>query len=89
MIALDAVYDRGNVRLLEPCAEARRTRAIVILLDPLPEDALCGTAGEALDSLEWGAPADEEAAAELIGIHEELAPYRAQAENAYVGTEEP
>ena len=37
----------------------------------------------------WGEPIDEEGAAALLALHEELAPYRVEAEKRLMAEEEP
>jgi hypothetical protein len=80
MIAVKAIYERGKIQFLEPLPEIERALIAVIFLEAdLPETVVTAWQG-ALGTVVSGEPMDEEGAAALLALHEELAPYRAEAE---------
>lgn len=80
MIAVKAIYDRGEIQFLEPLPEIERALIAVIFLETdLPETVVTALQ-DVLGTVVWGDPMDEEGAAALLALHEELAPYRAEAE---------
>lgn len=80
MIAVKAIYDRGEIQFLEPLPEIERALIAVIFLETdLPETVVTALQ-DVLGTVVWGDPMDEEGAAALLTLHEELAPYRAEAE---------
>ena len=81
MIAVKALYEQGSIKFLEPTPSVEHAMVVVVFLDALGEDALRG--------LVWGERMDEAGARTLVALHEELAPYRAEAEHAYLNREEP
>jgi hypothetical protein len=80
MIAVKALYEQGNVKFLEPTPSVEHAMVVVVFLDARGEDALRGLA--------WGERMDEVGAQTLVAMHEELAPCRAEAEQAYLNREE-
>ncbi len=76
MIAVKAMYDQGKIRFLEPPPAITHALIAVIFLEPnLPESITAD-----LDTAEWGEPMDQDGAVALLALHEELAPYRTEAE---------
>jgi len=88
MITIKAVYDRGNVQFLEPTPSIERALVAVVFLDPSPPEELWPWLRETDRCSHWGEPMDDEGAGELLAIHDQLTPYRAEAEEAYLGREE-
>jgi hypothetical protein len=89
MIAVKAIYERGSIKLLEPAPPVEQALAVVVFLDMYQEDTWPVWQKGILENRGWGEPMDEEGAKLLISIHEELAPYRAEAEEAYLNRGEP
>jgi len=88
MKAVKALYEQGSIKLLEPAPPVEQALVVVVFLDVRLEDALLAIYGDTVRSISWGDPVDEEGARALVSVHEELAPYRMAAEEAYLSREE-
>ena len=88
MIAVKALYEHGSIELLEPVPTIDRALVVVVFLDAGMDDAFLATSREAAMSIAWGEPMDEEGANLLVAVHEELAPYRAEAEAVVLSRKE-
>lgn len=88
MIAVKAIFEQGQIKLLEPAPAVSKAFAVVVFL----EDRLGASAPvsrkNGSETIAWGEPMDEEGAQFLMAIHEELAPYRSEAEEAYLNRAE-
>lgn len=82
MIAVKAIYDRGEFQFLEPVPEIDRALVAVIFLETDLSETVLAAYQDVLSSVDWGEPVDEEGSAALLALHEELAPYRAEVEEA-------
>jgi hypothetical protein len=89
MIAVKAVYERGRVKLLEPAPPLKKALAVVVFLEDYLGPTVSPSQEDTPKTIEWGQPIDEEGAQLLVAIHEELAPYRLEAEDAYLNRGEP
>ncbi|MFH1634537.1 MAG: hypothetical protein ABIG63_11100 [Chloroflexota bacterium] len=88
MIAVKAIYDRGKIQFLEPLPEIEHALIAVIFLETeLLETVVTAWYGVP-STVVWGEPMDEEGAAALLALHEQLAPYRAEAEAILTAGEE-
>lgn len=88
MIAVKAIYEQGQIKFLEPAPSIEQTPVVVLFPDVAGEDDSPAISDVNLESILWGEPCDEEEAGLLVAVHEELAPYRAEAEEAYLSYEE-
>ena len=87
MIAIRALYKQGQIEFLDPPPDvARALVAIVFLEMDSLEDVLAPYAG-LMDAMDWGEPVDEDGARALVTLHEELAPYRVEVNQAYLDLE--
>jgi hypothetical protein len=83
MIAVKGLYRAGEVEFLEPPPALAQTPVIVVFLDPeRVEDFRALTTGY-LAAVNWGEPMDAEGSQLLLALHEELAPYRIEATQAW------
>lgn len=89
MIAVKAIYDRGNIQFLEPLPEVDRAVVAVVFLGADLADSVVDAFQDVLTTVKWGEPIDEEGAGALLSLHEELAPYRVEAERILTAEEEP
>lgn len=80
MIAVKAMYRAGEIEFLEPPPALEQTPVIVIFLEP--ETGFASELAHA-EAVDWGDPMDAEGAQLLITLHEELAPYRIAAAQAW------
>jgi len=87
MITVKAIYDRGKVEFLEPVPDVERALVAVVFLEVAPAEVVLASYGDVLSTMAWGEPMDEEGAFVLMAIHEEMAPYRVEAEGAYLASE--
>ena len=88
MIAIKALYKQGKIEFLDPPPDiARALVAIVFLEMETVEDALAPYLG-LMDAMDWGKRVDEDGARELVAMHDELAPYRVEVNQAYLDPEE-
>ena len=88
MIAVRALYEQGKIEFLEPPPDvARALVAIVFLKMETVEDVLAPYVG-LMDGMDWGEPMDEDGARAMLAVHEELAPYRTEVNQAYLDLEE-
>jgi hypothetical protein len=88
MIAVKALYERGKIEFLESPPNVDQALVAVVFLDAeMVEDALAPYAN-LMETTTWGEPMDEEGAGVLLAVHEELAPYRAEVNRAYLETED-
>lgn len=83
MIAVKALYRAGEVEFLEPPPALAQTPVIVVFLDPENGESYLAPMIEHVDALDWGEPMDVEGAQMLVALHEELAPYRIAATQAW------
>ena len=87
MIAIKALYKQGKIEFLDPPPDvARALVAIVFLEMETVEDALAPYLG-LMDAIDWGEPVDEDGARVLVAMHEELAPYRVEVNQACLDLE--
>jgi len=87
MIAVRALYKQGRIEFLDPPPDiARALVAIVFLGVETVEETLSPYVGS-MDNMDWGEPVDEDGARALLAMHEELAPYRAEVNQAYLDVE--
>ena len=87
MIAVRALYEQGQIKFLDtPPNIARAMVAIVFLNMETVEETLLPYVG-LMDNIDWGEPVDKDGARALLAIHEELAPYRAEVNQAYLDVE--
>lgn len=89
MIAVKAIYERGNIRFLEPLPEVERALVAVVFLETDLAEEVVAAFQDVLSRVTWGEPMDEEGAEALLSLHEELAPYRVEAEKILMAEEEP
>jgi hypothetical protein len=82
MIAVKAIYDQGTIRFLEPLPEIERALVAVVFLETDLAESVVAAFQDVLGTVTWGEPMDEEGAAVLLALHEELAPYRLEAEES-------
>ena len=88
MIAIKALYRQGKIEFLDsPPDIAQALVAIVFLEMETVEDALAPYLG-LMDAMDWGEPMDEDGARALLVVHEELATYRTEVNQAYLDLEE-
>jgi hypothetical protein len=80
MIAVKAIYDRGQLQFLEPLPGIEHALVAVIVLETDLSETVLAAYRELLHTMEWRKPVDEEGATALVAVHEELAPYRFEAE---------
>ena len=83
MIAVKALYRAGEVEFLEPPPALAQTPVIIVFLDPERVEIDLAPTVEQLDAMDWGEPMDAEGAQMLVALHEELAPYRIAATQAW------
>lgn len=84
MIAVKAMYEQGHIKFLDTPPLVEQTPVVVVFLDTNLQDPwLSG-----YEDLEEGESMDEEDAQLLMSIHQELMPYRIEAEDAYLNREE-
>lgn len=88
MIAVKAIYERGKIQFLEPLPEIEHALIAVIFLEAHLPETVVTARQDVLGTVAWGEPVDEEGAAVLLALHEELAPYRAEAEAILTAEEE-
>lgn len=87
MKAVKAIYEQGSIKLLEPAPAVEQALVVVIFLDVGLEQALLAAYGNRVTGISWGEPMDAEGEKVLVSIHQELAPYRVEAEEGYLGRE--
>jgi hypothetical protein len=83
MIAVRALYRAGEVEFLEPPPTLAQTPVIVVFLDPERAETDLASMAQHVDDMDWGEPMDAEDAQLLVALHEELAPYRIAATQAW------
>jgi len=83
MIAVKALYRAGEVEFLEPPPALAQTPVIVVFLDPARVEDVLAPTTEYLAAVDWGEPMDAEGSQILLALHEELAPYRIEATQAW------
>jgi hypothetical protein len=88
MIAVKAIYEQGTIKLLEPAPTVKKAFAVVVFLADHIDATSSAPKVASPQAIEWGEPIDDEGARFLIAVHEELAPYRVEAEEAYLSREE-
>ncbi|MBM4456971.1 MAG: hypothetical protein FJ011_04245 [Chloroflexi bacterium] len=88
MIAVRAIYEQGQIKLLEPAPTMNKALAVVVFFDDRLGTAWPIVRKRDSEPIEWGEPIDEEGAQFLMAVHEELAPYRIEGEEAYLNREE-
>ena len=89
MIAVKAIFEQGRIKLLEPAPAVNKALAVVVFLEDRLDVSSSIFRKNGSETIEWGEPIDEDGAQFLMAIHEELAPYRSEAEEAYLNREEP
>lgn len=89
MIAVKAIFEQGRIRLLEPAPAVNKALAVVVFLEDRFDVSSPISRKNGSETIEWGEPIDDDGAQFLMAIHEELAPYRSEAEEAYLNREEP
>ena len=83
MIAVKALYKQGKVEFLDSPPDIDQALVAVVFLETeTVEDALAPYLDQ-MDGMDWGEPMDAEGARSLLAMHEELAPYRTEAHQAY------
>ena len=88
MIAIKAIYRQGKIEFLDsPPDIAQALVAIVFLEMETVQDALAPYL-DLMDAMDWGEPVDEDGARALLAVHEGLAPYRTEVNQAYLDLEE-
>lgn len=83
MIAVKAMYEQGNIKFLDSPPLIEQTPVVVVFLDVNHQDPWL----EGLQESQESESMDEEDAQLLMSIHQELMPYRAEAEDAYLNRE--
>jgi hypothetical protein len=83
MIAVKALYRAGEVEFLQPPPALAQMPVIVVFLDSESVEKVFAPTVEQLDAMDWGEPMDAEGAQMLVALHEELAPYRIAATQAW------
>ena len=86
MIAIKALYKQGEIEFLDPPPDIAQALVAIVFLETV-EDTLAPYL-ELMDVMDWGEPVDEEGARALLAMHEELAPYRAEVNQAHFDLEE-
>ncbi len=79
MIAVKAMYEQGNIKFLNTYPLVEQTPVVVVFLDVNHQDPWLSGYG----NLEESESMDEEDTQLLMSIHQELMPYRYEAEDAY------
>jgi hypothetical protein len=88
MIAIKALYKQGKIEFLDPPPDVAQALVAIVFLDmETVEDALAPYL-DLMDAMDWGEPVDEDGAEVLVAVHEELAPYRVEVNQAYLDLEE-
>lgn len=87
MIAVKAMYDRGNVMFLEPVPPVERALVAVVFQGVSLEEALMSSYQDVEVGPEACDPMDADGARVLMSVHEDLAPYRVEAGAAYLDRE--
>ncbi|HED04604.1 MAG TPA: hypothetical protein ENI60_07570 [Candidatus Fraserbacteria bacterium] len=87
MKAVKAIYEQGSIKLLEPAPPVERALVVVVFLDVGLEETLLVAYKERAKGISWGESMDAEGAQVLASIHQELAPYRLEAEEGYLSRE--
>ena len=87
MKAVKAIYEQGSIKLLEPAPPVEQALVVVVFLDVALEDTLLAAYKEKTKGISWGEPMDAEGEKLLVSIHQELAPYRVEAEEGYLSRE--
>ena len=83
MIAVKALYKQGKVEFLDSPPDIDQALVAVVFLEmETVKDALVPYLDH-MEGMDWGEPMDEEGAQTLLAMHEELAPYRTEAHQAY------
>ncbi len=83
MIAVKALYREGEIEFLEPPPVLLQAPVIVVFLDAGRIAETLAPMIEQMDIMNWGDPMDEEGARLLVALHEELAPYRIEANRTW------
>jgi hypothetical protein len=88
MITIKALYKQGKIEFLDPPPDVAQALVAIVFLDmETVEDALAPYL-DLMDAMDWGEPVDEDGAEVLVAVHEELAPYRVEVNQAYLDLEE-
>jgi len=86
MIAIKALYKQGEIEFLDPPPDIAQALVAIVFLETV-EDTLAPYL-ELMDVMDWGEPVDEDGARALLAMHEDLAPYRAEVNQAHFDLEE-
>ena len=88
MIAVRALYKQGEVEFLEPPPDVARALVAVVFLEMETVENALTPYLNVMDAIDWGESMDEDGAKTLVAVHEELAPYRAEVNQALAGLAE-
>jgi len=81
MIAVRALYRGSKIEFLDPPPTLAQTPVIVVFLEAEGVEDVLAPYAEQMAATNWGDPMDEAGARLLVALHEELAPYRTDANN--------
>ena len=84
MIAIRALYKQGKIEFLDPPPDVERALVAVVFLEMEATEDVLAQYVDLMDTMDWGEPIDEEGARALVAMHEELTPYRAEVNQAYL-----
>ena len=84
MIAVKAMYEQGNIKFVDTPPLVEQTPVVVVFLNINPQDPWLSGYGELAENESM----DEEDTQMLMSIHQELMPYRIEAEDVYLNREE-
>jgi len=83
VIAVKALYREGKIEFLEPPPTLTQAPVIIVFLEGEREKDVLAVYTEQMDAVDWGIPMDEEGGRMLVTLHEELAPYRTEANHSH------
>ena len=87
MIAVRALYKQGQIEFLDPPPDIARALVAIVFLDVETAEEALAPYVSLMDNMDWGEPVDEDGARALVAVHEKLAPYRAEVNQAYLDME--
>ncbi len=87
MIAVRALYKQGQIEFLDPPPDIARALVAIVFLDVETAEEALAPYVNLMDNMDWGEPVDENGARALVAVHEELAPYRSEVNQAYLDLE--
>lgn len=82
MIAIQALYKQGEIEFLEPPPDIERALVAIVFLETGTVEDVLAPYLDLMDTMDWGRPIDGDGAKALLAVHEELAPYRAEVNQA-------